>query len=305
MITFRTFRQTKSIAPSLLGLEDLKRICLELYQINSSAADHEKKYYEGLYRPKEGDQPEANTKKQADLEREKKALENAAVTVTIEGNAGQCFTIIPDDVNKVFSDFVLPPRITKIRFDNWSNYQFTPGNQNKLRNYRVTIELDFSDSKIFTAQNPPTTNNSTVEVCGLDESWVIGTAERLRQHIERRTLWVPGVFHKILKYDVALWAFGMPLTFFGLKKLSESPVLEKSSVSTGLSALGYLMLGLLGLNIFRLFYNYVKWLFPFLELQEQSKKLQAAQRTVAAFIVLGILTGWLSLISTSVLTLVK
>jgi hypothetical protein len=301
MLAFKNYRRVQKLNPSVLCLDDLKRVCQELYELRESALMYEQRYYENLRRHLPEDGPEAKANKDRALAEDvKDLLLNLLISITIEGSAGELFTIIPGtDLDTVFSLGNLPAKISRIRFDNFAQYEvFTK----KALNYRFDVELDFTDSEVWNLANVQKPNATRIEVGGLDETWVLGVVEKLKQSLERKPVLASGFMHKYIKYDLALWIVGIPSVFLCLNWASKFDFLSRFTIPVGLASIGYLIVGLFLLIIFRLFYNYVKWLFPYLELKEQAKTLQSVQRGVAIFVVLGIVTGWLSLLASFIAT---
>lgn len=299
MFTYKTYRRTHSVQPSHVSLEDLKRLCLDLYALNRTASSNEKNYYERTYEVKENDSVETKTNKNESLERETQSINSQyLVSITVEGDSGEIFNIIPgDDLDQVFSSLNMPNRVTSIRFDNWSHYKAVVG---KMPNFRIEANLDFREYQIWPFQNSENTNDSSIVVSGLDETWVLGAVEKLRSSSERSSSLTANVLHRKIKYDFVLWLIGIPGSILLLKMVFESLKLFETW-NIGLQSLIYLTMSLFVLQIFRLLFNYLRWLFPYMELKEQPKKLQGFQRTIALFCVLGVVSGWLSLLASALI----
>lgn len=297
MLSYRSYKKAHFLKPSRLTLDDLKRICLEMYEINNSAHINEKAAIDNLFAILDGDTEEIKQRKNEAKTKEQDTVDrHALVTITVEGSSGEFFTIIPgDDLETVFSKLNLPNKISKVKFDNWSNFNLFA---NKMPNFRLTVALDFRDRPVWKFQDANLQNESVVEVNGTQELWVLGSLEKLKKTVEGRASNVANFFHKHLKYDVILWLLGIPGVIMVLRNYAPSWL---ESFTPGLQGISYLSLSLLFLLFFRAFYNYLKWLFPFMELKEQPKEFQLIQRSVAVFIALGIISGWLSLLAEFIL----
>lgn len=299
MFAYKTYRRTHAVQPSHVGLEDLKRLCLELYALNRTARSNELNYFQKTYEIKDEDTDEIRANKVKALERETQNVDSHhLVSITVEGDAGEIFTIIPgEDLDQVFSVLNLPNRVKSIRLDNWAHYKAVT---EKAPNFRIEVNLDFREYQIWPFQNAENSNESSISVSGLDETWVLGAIEKLRSSSERSSSLTANGLHRKIKYDFVLWIIGIPGTIL-LLKMALDNVEFLESWKVGLQVLIYLTMSLFILQIFRLFFNYLRWLFPYMELKEQPKKLQGFQRTIALFCVAGIVSGWLSLVASALI----
>lgn len=295
MISIKNYKKTQDILPSKFSYEQFKNLCALLYEINREAHVHETEYWSSVYAERTGESEEAKNVRLENLKKEISQIStHGAVTLVVEGQSGEFFTIVPDsNLDEVFNPRSLPVKIKRITFENHSNYKVMV---NKYFNNRFNVVLNFTDNKINDFKAETDDPHSYIEVQGVNETWVLGIIERIKKLIGSQTSAVSYIIHKVLRYQYVVWFIGIPTVFFGLVKLSKvNDSLSAYPVSLGVVA--YFCIFLLFLSFFRIFYNYFKWLFPYMELSEQPKRLQTFQRGIAIFIALGIISGWLSLLA--------
>lgn len=188
----------------------------------------------------------------------------------LSAESSSIFNELPDDVIHVKYDNVF---LVKTRFNRDPGLVFK-------------IALDFTEPPLFdfnVSPSLPTKNNSSVQVYGDDATWVEGTFGMItKQLISRKTkrAW----FHKASIYDYIVWFFILPFTFWNLYKLELRVQTYLHQISPAFTVFFYLFVFVLILTLFRILFNYFKWLFPYMEFKTVPKRGYRKHRKVLSII---------------------
>lgn len=211
------------------------------------------------------------------------------LSIQIFGQKGE---YIFSDSDSIFNEARLPDRITKIIFDNSIKYNF---NLKKDPLNKVRLEFDFTKVKVFdfvTSPSRATTNTSTIRISGENETWVSGAYKNVIQSLkERANKW--SWLHSANIYDLFIWLIVIPLGFFTIYKIERIFSLSTSGMSTVFIAAIYLYFFTIVLNIFRMIFNYARWIFPKMELVTSLKKGATVHRVILGAILLAILCSYI------------
>ena len=133
---------------------------------------------------------------------------------------------------------------------------------------RIVLFLDFTAPPIFDFSRLPTLptpNESNFEIASDNEPLFAAARANLIDFFnERRTRvnWL----HGGAVYDVGLYLVGIPFSLWAVYRASG--VLSKyPSLQTIIEAAIYVYVFFIGLNLFRLFFGYSRWVFPKIELE--------------------------------------
>lgn len=211
------------------------------------------------------------------------------LSIQVFGTKGE---YIFSDSPTIFKEARLPDHIARVIFDNSLklNFRLKQDPSNKIR-----VEFDFQKAKVFdfvTSPSEATPNTSTIYVLGENETWVSGAYKNVIQSLQERANkrnWL----HKTNTYDLFLWFIIMPLGFFTIYKIERSFSLKTSGISTVFVAALYLYFFIIVLNIFRMTFNYVRWIFPKMELDTSLKKGAIVHRIILGAIFLTIISSFM------------
>ena len=241
---------SQPIAACVFSKDDLKNLCEILQEWCSKASDEEIKHYSPLNRT-----PEQFS---ADIAALQSGFE---LKVTVQGvDDERIYGTIPD----VFNSPRFPDQVKTLYINSESDlrnlYNWFPRN-------RFEMLLDFTRSELFNLSllsSISTPNASNIHVSGLDSTWVSGVYSEVTNFIkEKRTR--RGFFHRHSVYDLLLLFLGLPLTFWIAYKLSGliNRIFGEFSVFVQNGA--YVCLFFLMLNLFKILFDYARWVFPIVE----------------------------------------
>lgn len=91
-------------------------------------------------------------------------------------------------------------------------------------------------------------------------------------------------------YDLMLYAAGFPFAFYGVSKLGKYAEVLLSGTRNIVLYAAYIYIFLVCLVLFRLMFNYTKWVWPTVELSSPNDA-SVKQRATWGVIVLGIITS--------------
>ncbi len=241
---------SQPIAACVFSKDDLKNLCEILQEWCSKASDEEIKHYRPLNRTPE--------QFGADITALKSGFE---LKVTVQGvDDERIYGTIPD----VFNSPRFPNQVKTLYINSESDlrnlYNWYPRN-------RFALFLDFTKPELFNLSllsSISTPNASNIHVSGLDSTWVSGVYSEVTNFIkEKRTR--RGFFHRHSVYNLLMLFLGIPLTFWIAYKSSglinrifgEFSVFVQNGV--------YVCLCFLMLNLFKILFDYARWVFPLVE----------------------------------------
>jgi hypothetical protein len=185
--------------------------------------------------------------------------------VTVAGVDG---TELHGGVEHIFDSPNLPSDIKSVFFDS--------GTPLRNRNYyvanRCKMFLDFGRPGVFDFSLMPsqaTPNASSVEVSGLDATWVNGVFHEVATFARERsamTSWL----HRHSIYDVLLWLIGFPLSFWICYRAAG--LLDAVFRNAFVRAAAYLYVFMLGLFGIRILFHYARWIWPRVEYQSSRNR---------------------------------
>ncbi|UCC79382.1 MAG: hypothetical protein JSW64_14095 [Candidatus Zixiibacteriota bacterium] len=197
-------------------------------------------------------------------------------------------TLMLSQDDSIFDEKDMPSPISKIIFSNVEYYRRNIGLD---PSYIIKIEFDFGKLRIFDLLTSPSRasyNSSTIEVKGEDEVWVVGATDKIRSKIkEAKNKY--SIVHKESIYDVLIWLLVIPLAITNMHILERHLYKLLDNFTEPLKILIYFFVLLSILVLFRIFFNYTRWLFPYCELKLEEKKGPSFHRYIYGALCLGIL----------------
>lgn len=192
---------------------------------------------------------------------------------------------ISGDHESIFDDQRLPKKILRIHFNGYNGYQIIT--QARMHNW-FELEFDFKKNEIFNfskVTDPINKNKSYFTTQGDNETWVDGVYQAINSFLKDKKL-KRGWLHSDYTYDALLYLLFFPITFRAAYKIGLS--LHLSNLTTPLSVAIYIYLFIIFLYIFRTLFNYAKWVFPVVELENASS---AFHRAILGVITFGIISS--------------
>lgn len=201
-------------------------------------------------------------------------LKSYEINIEIIGAKGEYYA---STQSSILDDDKLPGIVNRIIFDSALTYKsmFKSVPPNSVR-----IVFDFHKPPLFDFVSNPsfsTRNDSLIEVVGRSDSWVNGVHEMIVQTLKSRATkraWL----HKQSIYDLFLWFFVLPLSIWNLHKLLSTHLTLFQNLSGVLSVFVFIYFFVLVLFTFRAFFNYSRWLFPYVELETTFKTISTKHR---------------------------
>ena len=207
------------------------------------------------------------------------------VTIHIYGKKG-AYTL--GESLTIFNNSDLPDSITRISFENFSKYKVSL-KVDPMNKFQVNI--DFSKPKVFDLISLPsyaTPNKSYIDVSGESESWVLSTFTKIKESLDSRKN-SRGWLHANNIYDVFLYFLFIPLSLRILYNVHHSLPPRFSEMSVFFKVACYIYFFIIALNIFRIIFNYVRWVFPNIELTSSLSKGAIKHRYYLGAILLAII----------------
>lgn len=265
---------SKNITSLSLDKEELKKVVGLLQEGANSACEFELRKAEAFSINDEGYNKElikANLKTCAILKISVAGYENKELFGTID---------------EVFNSVSFPERVKSLYVHSEHPYkaQFNYFPENFFE-----LFIDFSKPKVFDFSFLPsekTPNSSQFRVEGSDNTWVNGVFREVEAYLRSKPSKVPGI-HKGSIYDLLIWFFGIPFSFyicykfstFAKKTFSDHPFLESAF---------FFYLFIISLIIIRILFHYFRWIYPVVEYKGKNDR-SMAHHFILISTVLGVL----------------
>ena len=252
---------------------DLQALCERLQEWGDKASEEEIKHYNPLGRTPE--------QIRADIESLQEAFK---IKVTVQGvDDERIYGTIP----AVFNSPRFPDKVKSLHINSESELR---NRYNWLPRNHFELFLDFNKPELFNLSLSPsgsTLNASNIIVSGLDSTWVNGVYSEVTNFIKRKETH-RRFLHRHSVYDLLLICIGFPFAFSIVSTLSglihslfgEHPGILKS--------VAYVYVFYFSLILFRILFDYARWIFPIVEYRE-SAGIAQKHRTILATLVLGVL----------------
>ncbi len=256
----------KQLPSCILSAEDIRKIFTLLKEKVEEAVQIELKE---LQRPDGMTETDFNKLKE-------NIIKNFKLTVLVMGTKGERLASV--NISALSAENI-PEDLESITFE--CSYLFGSFFGIKPKN-NLEVVLDFRRPKILDFSNPslePNPNKSHIQVMGNNDTWVNGVYHSLisffKSKISKRS-WV----HSRYVYELILWCFIFPSIFWTIFRIDTHIRPALGNISTILLIALYFYFFFTILFIYRLFFNYVHWIFPVLEYRtEQGTKMSTHRRT--------------------------
>ena len=259
----------------LLGVNDLDRLFKILQAKASEAADVQ---VAGL-RVQPGQTVEQFNEAQSTL----RSLLN--LVVRVQGSNGEWTAA---NTNEPLREESLPISIASIQYD--SSFLFRGRFNNTYPQNSFMVTLDFTRTDVLDLTNTvvaSTLNQSAVVVSGANVTWVNAVTQELRAFFQERAT-KRGLLYSRYTYDVLVLLIGIPVSFNVVYHFDRflRPVLK---LPDALFVALYVYLVLVALLVFRLLFNYAKWILPKVEGPSRKHGLPGFHKTALTAIALTLL----------------
>lgn len=212
------------------------------------------------------------------------------VAVHIKGKNGEYLYSQDRDVLEYKN---LPNNILSIAFDNSSYYRILL-NREPINTF--LIEFDFSVQKVFDSLIGPsdkTPNTSRIRFSGTNNTWVRGSYQRVMNDLNEFTT-ARSWLHQANIYDFYIWYLVIPILFIYLFKFESTYTTWLNDLSVIFSVALHVYLFFFTLLFFSLLFKYARWLSPYMELKNHSRKYALTQRTILFVVILSIIGNGIS-----------
>ena len=268
-----TTELSEQITACTFSKSDLQALCEILQEWCDKASEEEIKHYNPLGRTPE--------QIRADIESLQEAFK---IKVTVQGvDDERVYGTIP----AVFNSPRFPEKVKSLyinsELDLRNRYNWLPRN-------RFELFLDFNKPEFFNLSLSPsgsTLNASNISVSGLDSTWVHGVYSEITNFIKKKET-RRRFLHRHSVYDLLLICIGFPFAFSIVSTLSglihrlfgEYPGILKSAA--------YVYVFYFSWILFRILFDYARWIFPIVEYTESPGTAQK-HRAILMTLVLGVL----------------
>ena len=265
-----TTELSQQITACAFSREDLKTLCEVLQESSRAAAEEEISHYMPLDRPFE----------QVLADRESLRL-GFELKVNVRGIDDKVlFGTIP----AVFSSPRFPDKVKTLyinsELDLKNLHNWSPRN-------RFELLLDFTKPELFNlslSPSIPTPNASNIFVTGLNSDWVSGVYRKVTDFIEeKRTR--RGFFHRHSIYDLLLLLVGLPFAFWMAYKSSGLINSTFGGFSVFVQNGVYVCLFFLMLNLFKMLFDYARWIFPVVEYKSSTDNVRKHRYILGGLII--------------------
>lgn len=252
---------------------DLQALCERLQEWCDKASEEEIKHYNPLDRSPE-----------QILDDIESLRDGFKIKVTVQGvDDERVYGTIP----VVFNSPRFPDKVKSLYINSESELR---NRYNWLPRNHFELLLDFNKPEFFNLSLSPsgsTLNASNISVSGLDSTWVNGVYSEVTNFIKKKET-RRRFLHRHSVYDLLLICIGFPFAFsivFTLSGLIRKLFGEHSGI---LKSAAYVYVFYLSLILFRIIFDYARWIFPIVEYKESAGTAQK-HRTILATLVLGVL----------------
>lgn len=257
-----------------LDKEDLKKLCETL---KKKSAESLKIQIDDFKRP--------NNMSSEDYEKIKNNIENnLKLSVMIIGTKGK--QMIGEN-SSVFDKSDFPEDLSSVNFGNSFPYKWFFGYE-PTNTFQIAIDLSKVD--ILGSVNPShsTANNSSITVKGTSETWVSGVYGTISSFFDNKRT-NRGWLHKRFVYDLFLYMLIFPITFWIIYRFDSFLKLLKTNIPSVLSIAIYVYIFFLTLTVFRILFNYFRWVFPLVEFKTKEGTKMVKHRAIFYFILASII----------------
>ncbi len=276
--TYKSSHRFQVLPPCTLDLDYFKKLYGELNKITEDGGNIEISQLK-----KQKEETEENFE---NFKNEARKLYKASIH--IHGDGGQYFYW---ENSSIFDDPGLPNKIVKIAFDNTSKFKALLKQKEPINKFR--IEFDFTKQGVFdfvTIPSEATPNRSFISVLGENETWVVGTYNKVIEFLsDYRNK--HGWLHRRSIYDMFLWFLIIPVSFRVLYHVNRSLPENFVQLSDFFKVACYLYFFIIILYVFRIVFNYARWVFPNIELIRPLQSCAIKHRVFLGTILISIIAA--------------
>ena len=271
-----TTELSEQITACAFSKADLQALCEKLQESSYEAAEEEISHYNPIDRP-----PEQIL---ADKESLRLGFE---LQVAVRGIDDK---VVDGTIPVVFNSPRFPDKVKSLyinsELDLRNLYNWFPRN-------RFELLLDFAKPEFNLSLSPSgsTPNASKILVSGRNETWVNGVYHAVIEFVKNRKT-RRQFFHRHSVYDLLLACVSLPFAFSIASKLSgliNDLFGEHSGI---LKSAAYVYVFYFSVLLFRIFFDYARWIFPIVEYKESTDTAQK-HRAILAAIILGVLGNFI------------
>ena len=271
-----TTELSEQITACAFSKADLQALCERLQESSYEAAEEEISHYNPIDRP-----PEQIL---ADKESLRLGFE---LQVAVRGIDDK---VVDGTIPVVFNSPRFPDKVKSLyinsELDLRNLYNWFPRN-------RFELLLDFAKPEFNLSLSPSgsTPNASKILVSGRNETWVNGVYHAVIEFVKNRKT-RRQFFHRHSVYDLLLACVSLPFAFSIASKLSgliNDLFGEHSGI---LKSAAYVYVFYFSVLLFRIFFDYARWIFPIVEYKESTDTAQK-HRAILVAIILGVLGNFI------------
>lgn len=271
-----TTELSEQITACAFSKVDLQALCEKLQESSYEAAEEEISHYNPIDRP-----PEQIL---ADKESLRLGFE---LQVAVRGIDDK---VVDGTIPVVFNSPRFPDKVKSLyinsELDLRNLYNWFPRN-------RFELLLDFAKPEFNLSLSPSgsTPNASKILVSGRNETWVNGVYHAVIEFVKNRKT-RRQFFHRHSVYDLLLACVSLPFAFSIASKLSgliNDLFGEHSGI---LKSAAYVYVFYFSVLLFRILFDYARWIFPIVEYKESTDTAQK-HRAILAAIILGVLGNFI------------
>ncbi|NVM56094.1 MAG: hypothetical protein HWN66_20525 [Candidatus Helarchaeota archaeon] len=272
---YRYYSKMMPIEACDINLKDLKNLYDKLDEKKEIAIESEHKAIDNFALPKE--------EKEKMKENVKEWIK---VNIMVAGTKGER---LASGSKEVFDKINF--EISSIRYDNYLVFEYNT--KMRPKNY-FEIALDFTKPKISDFSSNPgkkTPNESRIIVAGMDEVWTNGIYSIVKDYFKERSS-LRQLINSSGIYDIILWLIVIPYGFIMLNKLINYLKGRLNIIDSVLFVfIGlYFMVSLI--LIWRVFFGFVRWLFPPLEYISEKRNKRLLLKGFVWILFLGIVVHY-------------
>jgi hypothetical protein len=272
--SFKFNTRSKKIKTISLTLEDFQKLFEIVREWNEEAKKLQtQSIYENWERNKE------LYKEEDVVSTNEKFLEKYVVGVEILTEDGEYFRSFNPD--EAFDKKKFPDNVILVRIAN----SFLFDAQNALiQSYRILTEIDFRRPIIMdlTSNNSfETSNNSFVEVLGINIGWTEGAFKKLEYFLNQRSnkrTWL----HRKNVYGLFIWLCFAPIVLWNINKIEKWIYIKIPNISNVLLVIIYLYVFFIALLTFAIIFRFLRNLFPPIEIVENPTNKKITRRIVTS-----------------------
>lgn len=271
-----TTELSEQITACAFSKADLQALCEKLQESSYEAADEEISHYNPIDRSPE--------QIRADKESLRLGFE---LQVAVRGIDDK---VVDGTIPVVFNSPRFPDKVKSLYINSELNlrnlYNWFPRN-------RFELLLDFAKPGFNLSLSPSgsTPNGSNILVSGRNETWVNGVYHAVMEFVKNRKT-RRKFFHRHSVYDLLLACVSLPFAFSIAAKLSGVINSLFGQHSGILKSAAYVYVFYVLLLLFRILFDYARWIFPIVEYKESTNTAQK-HRAMLTIIALGILGNFI------------